>query len=105
MADKATRVPVRPGRGTSGKREAPQEGRSAAAASEKPGQGDAYGDNPPDLGEDQNVREAGMYDIADAAQNQMPGRPQNVTIGRGRARQVASDDAPSEERVDKRPKR
>ena len=104
MADKATRVPARPGRGTSGTREAPQ-GRSAAATSEKPGQGDAYGGNPPDLGEDQNVREAGMYDIADAAQNQMPGRPQNVTIGRGRAPQAASDDAPSEERVDKRPKR
>ena len=103
MADKATRVPARSGRDTSGKREA-SHGRSAAA-SEKPGQGDADGGTPSDLDEDQTVREAGMYDIADAAQNQMPGRPQNVTIGRGRATQAASDGAPSEERVDKRPRR
>lgn len=44
------------------------------------GQGTVYGRNPPARDEDQNVRGSGMTDIADEAQNQMPGTPQNITI-------------------------
>lgn len=105
MADKATRDPARPGRDTPEKRGGRSVGESTAATSEELGQGGAYGGNPPDLDEDQNLRESGMYDIADAAQNQMPGRPQNVTVGRKRAPQAASEGASDEERPAKNSRR
>jgi len=44
------------------------------------GQAQVYGRNPPAAGEDQNTRGSGMTDIADAAQNQMPGTPQDLAI-------------------------
>jgi hypothetical protein len=44
------------------------------------GQAQVYGRNPPAAGEDQNIRGSGMTDIADAAQNQMPGTPQDLAI-------------------------
>jgi hypothetical protein len=44
------------------------------------GQAEVYGRNPPAADEDQNIRGSGMTDIADVAQNQMPGTPQDLAI-------------------------
>lgn len=104
MADQATRDSAGSKRDAPEQRKARPE-RSGAAASEKPRQAEAYGGNPPDRDEDQNLHESGMYDIADAAQNQMPGRPQNVIIGRGRAPGAGAAEGPNEERPDKNRKR
>jgi hypothetical protein len=48
-------------------------------------QAQVYGSNPPAPGEDQNIRGSGMTDIADVAQNQMPGTPQDLAIDPGDA--------------------
>jgi hypothetical protein len=39
----------------------------------------SHGSNSPD-GEGQSIRDAGPTDIGDAAQNQMPGTPQNLVL-------------------------
>jgi hypothetical protein len=43
--------------------------------------GPIVGENAPAFAEGQGIRGAGMTDIGDVAQNQMPGRPQNWATG------------------------
>ncbi len=68
-ANRPVEAPAAAGRG--GKRE---------PAANAEGQAQVYGRNPPAADEDQNIRGSGMTDIADVAQNQMPGTPQNLAI-------------------------
>jgi hypothetical protein len=44
------------------------------------GQAPVPGRNPPGAGEDQSIRGSGQTDVADVAQNQMPGMPQNIRL-------------------------
>ncbi len=55
-------------------------GRREQTAAGPGDQAQVYGSNPPAPDEDQNIRGSGMTDIADVAQNQMPGTPQNLAI-------------------------
>lgn len=74
-------VHLRTGRVTGEGRLTPE----AAASGE--GQGAATGDNPPDPEESQIERGSAVTDIADAAQNERPGRPPNATIDPRRAQE------------------